>query len=348
MVPRTCRKRRAFTLIELLVVIAIIGVLVALLLPAVQAAREASRRTECTNNLKQIGIALLNYHDALGAFPPGSIVMHCAKRTPPAPCNLDKFLAQTVPHVSILAQLDQPNVFNGWNFDMPMYEPSSRICTLMCAGPANATGYFTRLSVYMCPSDPNIAQARNSYRAVTGTGHFDAEYQGEVPNGSFYRVSSVTMSDLTDGTSTTALFTEHLTGAGAGDLGRLNGTPCRLSVPFASEADCLRAMPPNRAQGRWLGGSYWGSLVTFDRTPNVRRRGCASRHVEFDWTGGYDEMFSHLWVQAFDGPSSLHTGGVNVLMGDGTVRFVRDTIQPAPWRSLATIAGGETVSSEEL
>ena len=207
-----------------------------------------------------------------------------------------------------------------------------------------------RLSVFLCPSDPGTAKARHSYRAVTGTGHFDHTYDGVVPNGTFYRGSSVSMSDMTDGTSTTAVFTEHLTGAGSGDRGRMRGSWCLSKWPFTTEDDCLNNMPTSTTQGHTAISSFLGGVVPFDRTPNVRKPGCAAKFSEIDQAVSTTpwEKLDHAWAMAFDGPSSLHSGGVNVLQGDGSVRFVNDTVNKRTWQALATIAGGEAISSDEF
>ncbi len=129
--------RRAFTLIELLVVIAIIGVLIALLLPAVQAAREAARRAQCTNNLKQIGLAMHNYHSAMGSFPLGSILARSSVST----YGGNKWSV----HSQLLAFMEQKAIYNALNFSV---SPNNGM-----GGPMNRTGRITRINTFLCPSD---------------------------------------------------------------------------------------------------------------------------------------------------------------------------------------------------
>ena len=152
--------RRAFTLIELLVVIAIIAVLIALLLPAVQAAREAARRIQCTNNLKQIGLALHNYISAIGVLPPGRINSHIAGRG-----NCWGAYAQLLP------QLEEVTIFNSFNFNLP---PDTDPLSV-----SNATGFQTFLTAFICPSDSTAqlitvsgeAFATHNYDLNTGSGY---------------------------------------------------------------------------------------------------------------------------------------------------------------------------------
>ncbi|HEU5118030.1 MAG TPA: DUF1559 domain-containing protein, partial [Isosphaeraceae bacterium] len=130
------RRIRGFTLIELLVVIAIIGVLIALLLPAVQAAREAARRAQCTNNMKQLGLSMHNYHDTMGSFPIGRT--GSGYSYPGCPNTNRRTWA-----LSIMPYLELASVFNAVNFSQPFYDASNR------------TAVMTSISVYQCPSDPN-------------------------------------------------------------------------------------------------------------------------------------------------------------------------------------------------
>ena len=193
---QTCQlRRRAFTLIELLVVIAIIAVLIALLLPAVQQAREAARRSQCKNNLKQLGIAMHNYHDTFGTFPMG-VFNYQSVPTDNRLCFFQ----------SILPYVDQAPMSNLVNFNTGSYVSFVATNSLI----------FTKVPVFMCPTDPNggnlgsLPQPRGfhaNYLPVQGSTAFTSPY---ASNGMFFTISSVRIRDITDGTTNTAMMAELL------------------------------------------------------------------------------------------------------------------------------------------
>ena len=334
--------RRAFTLIELLVVIAIIGVLVALLLPAVQAAREAARRSQCLNNLKQIGLALLQYHDAMGCFPPGYLIQWChVDSLPMAGCNLE-FCTQECDTVvlAILPYLEQRALHDSWNFQLPLQKP---LCH--CAGDVNLTARSFRLGVYLCPSDP-APTGYYSYRGITGSGPYsdpDPRYNdGRVPDGAFFQGSAIAMADVSDGLGSTVLFSERLRGAGTVALGRSLSTVDFTYFPTGGA--CEPGLPTSgfAVQGLYHPGAVASYLVGFSRAPNSITQACVLNASPYDQAPD-----RHLKVNAsFDGPSSLHPGGVNILLGDGSSRFLKETINRGAYAALATIAKGEPVSSD--
>src|SRR5689334_11093541 len=196
------RRRSGFTLIELLVVIAIIAVLIALLLPAVQAAREAARRIQCTNNLKQIGLALHNYHASWNGFPVGFLYAYRGVLPNSSPSQYRwSALAQMSPY------LEQAVLFNALNFDFPLaHMPTTSGALFWPYFPANTTAMATRVSLFLCPSDgappPAEGSGPTNYAFCSGTG----VNGGDATNadGAFILGPSESVANITDGTSQTA------------------------------------------------------------------------------------------------------------------------------------------------
>ena len=228
------RRRPGFTLIELLVVIAIIAVLIALLLPAVQAAREAARRAQCTNNLKQIGLALHNYHTVMDKFP-----MAVSKNPLWGAGDTDGdwgygrwtgWSAQAL----LLGYIDQTPMYNAANFALGPGASGGMLGSL-----PNSTVYNAVIASYLCPSDPNAGFDRsNSYHASIGS----TTYESPINTPGMFAVwKSYGVSDCTDGTSNTIAFAEALAGSnnsGFGYGGQINaasGTAYRLSLIHISE-----------------------------------------------------------------------------------------------------------------
>ncbi len=334
-------RRRAFTLIELLVVIAIIGVLVALLIPAVQAAREAARRAQCANNLKQLGIALHAYSTALGALPPGRVNSHLAGQG-----NCWGAYAQ------ILPQLEQNPIFHAFNFDL---SPD--------IDPANLTGAGMFVGVFLCPSDftPTQAQANyamHNYLLNVGSGYsvvpFPASPLRGAPNGVFYENSSVRASEISDGLSSTIAISETFRSVpGLPVSDRLNGfvitgNNSSSGPPITDDASyralCQVASPPGfqvTRGSKWHYGAPGHSLYNHRRPPNDPRADCrgglphSSRSDPF-WN----------WLSLNVAARSRHPGGVHSLFADGHVQFMKDEIQAAVWQSLGSRDGGEAVAGD--
>jgi prepilin-type N-terminal cleavage/methylation domain-containing protein/prepilin-type processing-associated H-X9-DG protein len=258
-------RRRGFTLIELLVVIAIIAVLIALLLPAVQAAREAARRAQCTNNLKQIGLALHNYHTANNTFPPGTSASFNSVNinNGGSPCIAwNGWSAQTL----MLPYLEQTSIYNAANFAFdPINDPQV----------VNTTAFFTKINAFLCPSDGNAGASGsggstpciNSYYASTGTTNYSNgaidSFTGQVGgtnngttvsqcnggNGStgiFYYATAYGMQNITDGSSNTVAFSEGLAGT--------NGN---VRVKYSSGVNITSG---------WEGYDVWQSITTTPAT----------------------------------------------------------------------------------
>lgn len=347
----TERSRRGFTLIELLVVISIIAVLIALLLPAVQAAREAARRAGCSNNLKQIGLALHNYISAHNVLPPGRINGHVAGQG-----NCWGAYAQ------ILPQLEQQSVFNAFNFNLP---PDTDPTTTLAA--ANVTASVTFIAAFLCPSDtsPTLELVSNGYYAthnyLLNVGSTYSVVQNpvaplvDVPNGVLYENSAVGPSAITDGTSNTAAVSETIRSVPGGSFVQdpvggfvITGNNSTSGPPIVSDADyvtkCLTATPPGFQVTRgvkWHYGAPGHSMYNHRRPPNDKR---------YDCRGGlpHSNRSDPLWNQLSLNITSRskHPGGVHTLMCDGHVQFLKDTVNVTVWQALGSRNGGEVISSD--
>ena len=315
-------KSRGFTLVELLVVIAIIGILVGLLLPAVQAAREAARRMQCTNNLKQIGLALHNYESAMKKLPAGSFTVNDA-----------------TPHTVILPFLEASNNFALFNFSVSLNGST-----------LNSAAIRQTIPFYVCPS----AVGRVGF---SWAGHSDymqnmggnASYSNRT--GPFYRGSAVRFGEVTDGLSNTAFFAEIRRGPLPynGSTASLQVVPrtdreylsTATNIADASWTTAMQAAYPAAqcdvpATSAWTyrGLQYYRGLTvatfyTHTLPPNSPFRDCAGT------------ANGHLASRSF------HTGGVNVLRGDGSVTFVSNSIDAASWLAFGTMNGGETLALPE-
>jgi prepilin-type N-terminal cleavage/methylation domain-containing protein len=277
--------RPAFTLIELLVVIAIIGVLIALILPAVQMAREAARRAQCTNNLKQIALALHNYTDVNGVLPMGYANQFC-EFVPDAYCFSHG------PFVAILCQLDQQPLYNAVNFSRNIYVS------------ANSTIFATGISMLWCPSDPTISSAvtgdlidvtgatirLSSYVCNTGTwyNHGRDPVRTAQNNGLFWGASSVRLADVSDGLSNTILAAER--------------------------AHALLTPDTAWNWSWWADGDIGDTLFSTLYPINPHKR------VK---DGSLPFTNSLYWPSS---ASSLHSSGANFAVLDGSVRFIKDTV----------------------
>jgi prepilin-type N-terminal cleavage/methylation domain-containing protein/prepilin-type processing-associated H-X9-DG protein len=388
MLPRNRRTSTGFTLIELLVVIAIIGVLVSLLLPAVQSAREAARRAQCTNNLKQIGLALHNYHSTHDAFPPGRMAPDQTtangRQDTSAYSSYGGLVTPGVwmghfsVHCHILNYMEQVAAYNAMNFSV------TNVGRLTIGGVVyspNFTSYALGQNTFICPSDtigPRGATCENNYRAnfggstasaggfLRGTAPFNDRYTGPgAPNGAFDYGPALNTAAIADGLSSTVFFAERLKGSGLSSGGTradnifLNGgayTASSPNIPVDPGAPnslfdvCLNRRPLATdfftGNGRWPAGNdfadgwgfawYIATLYNHVAPPNWRGWDCGVG------TSLMDVPFDHGIISA----RSAHPGGVNVLFGDGSVKFVKDSVNLVTWRAIGTRAGGEAVSSD--
>ena len=331
------RAPRAFTLIEVLVVLAVLGILIALLLPAVQAVREAARRMSCANNLSQIGLALHNYHDTHRVLPFG-----CGTDYDGVVSSLGTLADRRYStHSQILPQLDQTNIYSGINFSVAPFDPyvNSGAYEPACiaSGGLSATNGAAAVSVistFLCPSDIDRLQSmwgHNNYRSCNGSG-----WQGRLGNGMFGQNSSVRFDMVTDGLSNTAMFSE-----------RCKGTwDHSIFDPLADIYDIAGIWSENSF------GSHCESLSPQDAAAYPQNVDAGQNWLEanFNWTR-YNHLVPPNYVSCKNGftwdgvamaASSRHYGGVNVLFGDGGTHFVSDDIDAATWRGLGTIRGGET------
>ena len=326
------KKRRAFTLIELLVVIAIIAVLIALLLPAVQAAREAARRAQCVNNLKQIGLALQNYHASAGGFPVGFLAP-----TGAVPANSSPQQYRWSPLAQMTPFLEQANLANALNFDFPLGIRPTDGSGFWPPYPANTTAMATRVAAFLCPSDgvpaPLTLSGPVSYAFCAGSGVNGGEATGA--DGAFILGPSFSMRDLVDGSSTTAAASESLLGIAGPSYTQVSPRPipspqrramAHVAAAPLTDASCLAASKGwllNKGAA-WFDGNYLNTLYNHYLPPNAAAPDCITYH-------------NPGWKAA----RSQHGGGVNVAFADGHVAFVKDAVAPPIWRAIATRAGGE-------
>ncbi len=338
------RRHSGFTLIELLVVIGIVSILAGLLLPAVQQAREAARRAQCANNLKQIGLAIHGYIDANQCVPMSDT--NCPPGVDWPQCHYSgnySVLTRFLPY------LDQGPLYNAINFNFSAYAP------IMFGVPwqeewtranaPNTTASGTQLVGFLCPTDAGGAgSVGNNYRSNVGTGpwHLTLPEFPDSGNGFFQEVYITRPAQVTDGLSHTAAFSERLRGSGAaGPDRRLAPERDYWPRPFgAYTADhqlqaCLIAARPDQSHGSVTGGSWWfwnGREQTeyiHAQEPNGRVPDCL---VGLSIPPG-----------GMATARSWHHGGVNLLMGDGSLRFATDAIDRRVWRGFGTRNGGELV-----
>ncbi|MHC5537895.1 DUF1559 family PulG-like putative transporter [Singulisphaera rosea] len=361
--------RRGFTLIELLVVIAIIAVLIALLLPAVQAAREAARRAQCINNLKQIGLALHNYHTTNDSFPMGQSLNF----TPSY--GLGGWANWSI-HALLLPYLEQSPLYTAANFNLDAGLDDAY------TDAANSTVYLTRIAGFLCPSDgPSGTAHINSYRASIGTtvvqgipslqvsGLFSMSSQRNSYGGANPTIS---ISSITDGTSNTIAFGEAMVGIeGKGNSFRGNGMSMtsKSSTNFnkdwdgqdveqkpasslnAAIAECnafWQTLPAGSTWGAGMkerAGWFWAtggrSLTLFNTVIPPNSTIAPWGHCYMGGCAGCVPTDAQ-----FDNASSYHSGGANYLFADGGAKFLKATIGMPVYWSLGTRAYGEVISAD--
>lgn len=355
--------RRAFTLVELLVVIAIIGILVALLLPAVQAAREAARRTQCSNQIKQWGLAAHNYHDSFQAFPM---------------TNAQNYLPNTQgfsPQARLLPFIEQANLQGQLDFSQPAFTGPFNA---LVPNPQFAATFAAPLKVALCPSDPakvlNMGAGGSNYSGLnymvsmgSGTGaNYDLRWRTD---GFVYENSGVKFADVTDGASNTVLMSETVRSVGPDftlPAGTLPKAPYQATLNGSTGVNsALQSVPGLAGSGSsWSNGpsgvienpnlaAIWPSMTSWRGAASaaLRGRGTSWAHsgAMSTLTNGYTtpnspipDVVTHF--TGFFAPRSFHPGGALALMGDGSVRLLPDTIDTAVHRALHSGSGGEATS----
>jgi prepilin-type N-terminal cleavage/methylation domain-containing protein/prepilin-type processing-associated H-X9-DG protein len=380
-------QKRGFTLIELLVVIAIIAVLIALLLPAVQSAREAARRAQCTNNLKQLGLAMHNYVSANETLPPVTVDQaHDGNGN-----NIPQPHQNWSQHARLLPFMEQTPMYNAinWNFAARWSDdggatfypggnsqpnPPDNGAAMGADALPQMTVLISTISSFLCPSDGNpggsgqmVVGGRSklvgslSYpvniglnRRITG-GVPDSSWKLNGPNyvpGWDGAVNTPTnLTTFQDGTSNTAIFSEWIKGPASGypppkqglavvyNLGQ-NSNAFPTDIQFKQLCDSLGSAYLNSQAGFNWGwkGEWWGfggtTIYSHTQTPN--RTSCAYNDIGQDWRG----------TITMASASSNHPGGVNVLFMDGSVRFVKSSVNYIAWYAIATPNYGEVVSAD--
>ena len=341
-----------FTLVELLVVIAIIGVLVALLLPAVQNAREAARRAQCLNNLKQLGIAMHNYESAEKHLPAGLV-----SKTYPGQPNHPQTFYRWSSLAPLLPYMENQNVRDLLDTSLPLYMPGAGYPV----DARNKTGVAQMLTEFLCPSDLRLAVKSDwgptNYVACAGSG-----IGGGTPfdtDGVFYVNSATRFAKLPDGSSHTAEMSESLLGEDNSPTGAFAGArPERhykfvlgfSATPDLTDAKCNSAAMYNSTLGNgndprgcaWCSGEYRCALYNHYYTPNATNFDCVTS-VTVDPTMPPKTLYSaYGWRAA----RSSHPGGVNVLFADGSIRFVTDSIDPVIWKAASTRAGSDDAGGD--
>ena len=339
--------RRGFTLIELLVVIAIIAVLIALLLPAVQAAREAARRMQCTNNLKQIGLAMHNYQSSNNCLPQGT-----------RGCCWGTWLVTVLPFV------EQQAMYNAWNASGNNSGVAGYVDSeLRYAGICNTTVTTSRISAYSCPSDPNAQAVSNitaggknitSHNYVLNFGNTTHQQSQLTDNSITYTFSGAPFGDvgspnsdiagataagainrnvdfnaLTDGLSNTMMASEVLIGQSSAN------NDLRGFSWWGYGATYTGFLPPNSTRPDSMQSSGYCNVAAIASNPPCTQ-------------GASVTINNATFVQVYTAARSKHPGGVNSTFCDGSVRFLKNTVSRNTYMAIASARGGEVVSADQF
>jgi prepilin-type N-terminal cleavage/methylation domain-containing protein/prepilin-type processing-associated H-X9-DG protein len=353
-------KNRGFTLIELLVVIAIIGVLIALLLPAVQSAREAARRAQCTNNLKQLALAVHNYVDGNSVLP--------QQTTFPAG-QLQSWGWSYSWTIGLLPFIEQQPMANAFNFDVGMFGNGEGYTYQQ----GNTTVGYSQVASFLCPSDGSKSRPAHPYGTTNYFGNYGGpgtmlQFTGTITVGigatTHRNAGPFGFEGIRDGTSNTALFSERLVGIRGNPVVRRNdqdwkraifaapdagGTVADGGDPVATRAFLAScdSIPPTASSLRsdgsgyvWIAGYPWHLTVNSYTHVGGPNTVVCHNPADASWLTFVGQLGSAA-------PNSNHPGGVNVAMADGSVRFVKDTIGLETWWAIGTRNSGEVVSADQ-
>jgi prepilin-type N-terminal cleavage/methylation domain-containing protein len=336
--------RLGFTLVELLVVIAIIGILIALLLPAIQQVREAARRISCANNLRQLGLASHNYESARMRFPVGSTA-RAYPGNPTYPHNFYRW--STLAHIS--PYLEQQNLFDSIDLNTPLFAPPG-----FNVSPENVLAASQLVSVFLCPSDQQGSISAGfgieklgptNYAVCTGSGAGGGTpFEDEGVDGIFFVNSTTRMSEIFDGTSNTALLSESTLGTGpenSNDVTLIQSSPQTVyrftfTTPLTDAAANSASLFnfTNRRGFMWINGEYRCTMYNHYYGPNSPTPDVFSA----SFNPLPEKRFAaYGWRAA----RSLHPGGVNLVRADASLQFVNQNIDLQTWRALSTKNGGE-------
>ncbi len=334
--------RRGYTLIEMLVVIAIVGVLAGLLLPAVQGAREAARRIQCANNLKQIGLGLHSYHAMHQCFPriitATGMIPNMIMTGPGQSCS---FFTRLLPH------LDQSVLYAAVNFDLEYVPVPGTIYH-----PANATAARTTLAVFLCPSDgqPYPEFGGTNYRGNAGVGaQFNITAESPESGTGVFSVTPLQTSAATipDGLSHTVAVSERLRGTGGAGAGAPERDYSELAnYPSTVSRSADIALGWCRVAARdpkFPFPKYTHAGQTWFRTGMDFTSYCHAQEPNGPIPDGLLAIRTVYPAVGVTTARSWHLGGVNALMADGSTRFVTESIDRHTWRALGTRNGGELV-----
>lgn len=334
---------RGFTLIELLVVIAIIAILIGLLLPAVQKVRESAARMKCSNNLKQMGLAAFNFESAMQYLPPGEWTR-----------SSDGGTSRPSLGAVLLGYIEQNNKFNQFNFAFDVTSAT------------NAPARRQDVPIYLCPSDPSSGQFLDGGQPVGRINYFgnigavaDSRLFNTDSRGGVFGVASVvagqtpkgiTITSISDGTSNTAMFAEVMRS--------LQANSAAIDYTTNVQSGSISAAP-GLYDGRSVSGCMGGSVAKRIGYVGLQYYRGGINHQSFythtlpaNWNRNTGNPATQLYTcgdstfrRAHIAASSYHSGGVNLCMCDGSVRFVRDAVDFTIWQSVGTRGGGEAVTN---